>query len=80
MINRVNSFHIGEWPKYLLTAALNRVTDINISLSFSLPDIEYARNYAKMAESAKTLASQQVTKEPPCMNILIIVKLLWEIF
>lgn len=29
-----------------------------------LSDIEYAKNYAKMAESAKTLASQQVTEEP----------------
>lgn len=33
------------------------------SLPSSPSDIEYAKNYAKMAESAKTLASQQVTRE-----------------
>lgn len=30
---------------------------------FHFSDIEYAKNYAKMAESAKMLASQQVTEQ-----------------
>lgn len=30
--------------------------------TISLSDIEYAKSYAKMAESAKTLASQQVNE------------------
>lgn len=34
-----------------------------ISLHPYLSDIEYAKNYTKMAESAKTLAGQQVTAQ-----------------
>lgn len=55
-------------------------TDSNHSLSFCttvfLSDIEYAKNYAKMAESAKTLASQQVTEEPFYINNVDAIKLL----
>lgn len=55
-------------------------TDSNHSLSFCttvfLSDIEYAKNYAKMAESAKTLASQQVTEEPFYINDVDAIKLL----
>lgn len=37
----------------------------------SFPDIEYAKNYAKMAESAKALASQQVTAAYFCTNKMV---------
>lgn len=38
-------------------------------------DIECAKSYAKMAESAKTLASQQVSRypcQPPCHLIWLL--------
>lgn len=35
---------------------------LSVLAIFYLSDIEYSKSYAKLAESAKTLASQQVTK------------------